>query len=191
MNPVGDANSTAGEYQMQGVRNPMAQLRVHMQGQGKFGAEDEQTATECLAVDKVIGGASGGHCAGVFRSHEKIYRNVTFLPNGVETVTYSSDARKARELNSHVRMMTMMVRMGHKVHQHDPLFQYMFDARWKGKIQTQHSAIGQGVRVVQTSADECAVQLIHFHARAVSLFVTNGLDEFRCKHTLPACVHSG
>ena len=184
----GGLKSTTGLHPVNHGRS--SSPRINFIGVGRFGDAANETATECLAVDKVSDGATGGHCAGVFRSHEGIYRNVTFLRNGVETVTYSTDARKVRELNAHVRMMTMMVRMGHKIHQHDPLFERMFSTKWKVKIVTERQALAHGVRVTQTSDDDCAVQLIHYHARAVSLFVDNGLDEFRCKHTLPTCAHS-
>mmetsp|Transcript_12891 Transcript_12891/g.14688 ORF Transcript_12891/g.14688 Transcript_12891/m.14688 type:complete len:90 (+) Transcript_12891:63-332(+) len=47
--------------------------------------------------------------------------------------------------------------------------------------------IDGGVKLIQRSDDDCAIQLIHYHAQVVSRFVNNGVPEFLCKHEIPPC----
>uniref|UniRef100_A0A7S3PQE0 Uncharacterized protein n=1 Tax=Aplanochytrium stocchinoi TaxID=215587 RepID=A0A7S3PQE0_9STRA len=141
----------------------------------------------CMEPSEVAGGKTGGHCASVFAGHDKIQRTVKILDNGVETATVSDDPTVAGAIRQHVNMMKMMTRMNHRIHQHDPMFQMMFLKKWSNKINLDVTDIDGGVKVIQTSDDDCAIQLIHYHAQVVSRFVNNGVPEFLCKHEIPPC----
>lgn len=112
---------------------------------------------------------------------------MTDLPNGMEALTYSSDESALDTIFSHVKMMKMMSQMGHKIHQHDPLFQQMFKPKWVEMIDLQVERVPGAIKVTQTSKHPCAIQLIQTHSKAVTKFVENGIPEFLCEHSIPEC----
>lgn len=115
-------------------------------------------------------------------------RNVTFLENGVETFTYTDSAEALEAIIKHVSMMKHMVEMGHAIHQHDQLFQIVFNKAWSKEIELTYETKDNGLLVKQTSDNPCAVQLVHYHARTVSKFVEHGIPEFLCQHEIPSCI---
>jgi hypothetical protein len=105
--------------------------------------------------------------------HESITRKVRQLPNGVETVTTSSDPRIAAKLKEHVAAMYDRMKEGRLIRGFDPLFVALF--RNAGKIDFLVTPLANGVRVVETSKDPYVVELIQAHAAAVDSFVKEGM----------------
>jgi hypothetical protein len=70
------------------------------------------------------------------------------------------------------------------IHLRDPLFAEVF--RHTDKMKFVYEKTEKGMRVTETSGDAYVVKLIQAHADVVSLFITNGFDEVRRNHDLPA-----
>ena len=115
--------------------------------------------------------------------HDKIRRTVTKLDNGVETVTESDDPDVAAKIQEHVAAMYDRVSENRPIRMRDPLFAAVFGVA--GKIDMKHEDIEKGVRVVETSDDPRAAQLIQAHAAVVSLFVSRGFSEAPLNHEVP------
>jgi hypothetical protein len=113
-----------------------------------------------------------------------ITRQVTLRPDGVETLTESTDPEVARLIQTHVAAMLARVEERRPIHQRDPLFREIFanadriDATWQ--------TTPNGARVVETSTDPYAVKLIQAHADVVSRFLANGHAEMMQNHEVPA-----
>jgi hypothetical protein len=146
-------------------------------------------------------GGSGGTCCGagampaggngadmqllheLFASRETIARQVTRLPNGVESVTESSDPAVAKTLQAHVASMAARVSEARPIHQRDPLFREIF--KHAAEIEMRHELTDKGVRVVETSSDPYVAKLLQAHADVVSGFIANGHAEMMKNHAVP------
>ena len=112
----------------------------------------------------------------LFSNHDRMTRAVTNLPNGVRTVTESSDARVAQLLKDHVASSRRRVESGV-----DPGLPIESDAlrtiyaNYK-KIQTTVETTATGVIVVQTSDDPATVTALQQHASEVTTFVDEGME---------------
>lgn len=108
-------------------------------------------------------------------NHDKVTRRVTNLPNGVRTVTESSDPRLARLIKDHVATMAARVRKGD-----DPGFPMETPAvralfRNGAKIVMHADTTATGVVFEQTSTDSATVVALQKHAAEVSDVVREGM----------------
>ncbi|MEY8120810.1 MULTISPECIES: hypothetical protein [unclassified Falsihalocynthiibacter] len=112
----------------------------------------------------------------MFRNFETISREVTVLPNGIRTVTRSSDEDVMAELISHVTGMINRVEEGD-----DP--EIIIQSRTldilfaRGdRIQTEIEVTDTGIVVIQTSDDTEVVEALHVHAAEVSDMADRGMQ---------------
>jgi hypothetical protein len=111
----------------------------------------------------------------LFVNNDKITRTVTNLPDGISTLTESSDPRIAGMIKSHV------ADMGKRVAANDnPGLPIESDALRSiysnyDKIQTRIEVTANGVAVVQTSTDRETVAALQQHASEVTGFVKDGM----------------
>ncbi len=122
----------------------------------------------------------------LFAAHKQITRTVKKLPDGVETITESSDANVQALIREHVRAMYHRLSAGRPVRMWDPLYAEIF--RQAGKIKMDMFDTAKGIKVVETSADPWVVKLLHSHADGVSEFVEEGMTAMHKEHPLPASV---
>ena len=114
---------------------------------------------------------------------DAITRTVTGLPNGVETVTESTNPEVAATIREHVAAMTRRIETGSPIHVRDPLFREIFaHAR---EIRVRYEATANGVRVTETSEDAYVGRLIKAHAAVVTKFIENGHTEMMRDHPVP------
>jgi uncharacterized protein len=134
-------------------------------------------------------GGMGGNIADMrqihtlLAGHGSIQRTVRKLPDGVETVTTSRDARIAAMLPEHVNAMYARMKEGRMICGFDPLFVELF--RQADRIAVKVEPLKDGVRVVETSRDPYAVKLIQAHADAVDGFVKDGMAAMHRTHPVP------
>ena len=108
-------------------------------------------------------------------NHDRIERTVTDLPNGIRTVTTSTDPVLARLIKDHVLTMDQRVSRGD-----DPGLPMESDAlraifRGKDKIHTVTDTTATGIIVVQTSSDSSIVAALQQHAAEVTDLVRRGM----------------
>ena len=136
---------------------------------------------------------SGGSGAGMdedhagfhflLQHHDQIRRDVTKLPDGVETVTESDDPDVAAGIRKHVAAMARRVKEGRPIHARDPLFAEIF--RHADAIVIVEEPTEKGIRVRETSKDAYVVELIQAHAEVVNAFVARGMPEMHRDHPVP------
>jgi hypothetical protein len=119
----------------------------------------------------------------LFDHRSEITRRVTQRPDGIETVTESTNPEVTRLLQAHVSAMLARVKDARPIHQRDPLFAELF--RYADRIDAQHQLTPTGVRVVETSGDPYVVKLLQAHAAVVDAFIANGHAEMMKNHSLP------
>jgi hypothetical protein len=116
-------------------------------------------------------------------NRDAITRTVTELPDGVETVTESTDSELSIKIREHVAAMTRRLETGLPIHMRDPLFREIFaHAR---SITVRVEPTERGIRVVETSTDPYAARLIKAHADVVTKFIQNGHAEMMRDHPVP------
>lgn len=115
--------------------------------------------------------------------HKQITRTVKNLPNGVETLTESTNAEVAAKIKEHVKWMKERVEKSRPIRMRDPLFAELF--RHVDKIDFEYEQTDNGVRVTETSKDPMVVKLIQAHAKTVSAFVEKGFAEAMKNHAAP------
>lgn len=123
-----------------------------------------------------------GHDTGImtgvhelFIGHDQLTRTVTTLPDGIRTVTESSDARLAQLIKDHVKISNAQVVKGV-----DPGLPMESDAlrtifAHHADIRTTIETTAKGVVVTQTSSNAEAVAALQQHATEVSAFVKDGM----------------
>jgi hypothetical protein len=133
----------------------------------------------------------------LFMNHDRIKREVTNLPDGIQTTTESDDPHVTRLLKEHVASMEQRVASGD-----DPGLPIESDAlhsifRNYDKIQTKTETTEKGVVVTQTSTDKATVAALQQHASEVSDFVKEGMVAMRTAmmkkmgSRMPAATHGG
>ena len=108
-------------------------------------------------------------------NHDRIERTVTDLPNGIRTVTTSTDPALARLIKDHVLTMDQRVSRGD-----DPGLPMESEAlrtifRGKEKVHTVTDTTAAGIIVVQTSSDSSIVAALQQHAAEVTELVRGGM----------------
>jgi hypothetical protein len=113
--------------------------------------------------------------ATMFRNYETLTREVTNLPNGIRTVTKSSDPEVMASLISHVSGMIGRVETGDdpKIMIQSPTLDIFF-ARGKG-ITSDIQVTDEGIVVVQTATDPEVITALHVHAAEVSDMAARGM----------------
>lgn len=112
----------------------------------------------------------------MFRQFETLTREVTNLPNGISTVTTSSDEAVMEALISHVAGMIGRVEVGDdpQIMIQSPTLDIFF-ARGEA-ITTDIDVTDVGIVVVQTSEDPEVVEALHVHAAEVSAMAERGME---------------
>lgn len=105
----------------------------------------------------------------LFDDRTEIARQVVMRPDGVETVTESTNREVIRLLQTHVTSMLARVKEGQPIHRRDPLFAELF--RYANQIEAKYDLTPGGVRVIETSPDAYVVKLLQAHAEVVSAFI--------------------
>lgn len=108
-------------------------------------------------------------------NNDRITRTVTNLPNGIRTVTESSDPALAAQIKTHVADMGKRVDAGD-----DPGLPIESEALHaifhdKDKIHTRYETTATGVVVEQTSDDAQTVAALQTHAAEVTDLVKGGM----------------
>lgn len=111
----------------------------------------------------------------MFQRFQTLSREVENLPNGIRTVTRSSDPLVMDALVSHtVRMIDRVGQMNDpKIFIQSPTLDIFF-ARGD-RIQSEVDVTDEGVIVVQTSDDPEVVAALHTHAAEVTAMVEQGM----------------
>lgn len=167
-------------------------------GFGAFGLSD---ATAQMSAGHGMGGAhghgphGGGHdmatmpglrgldatpeesaeLAVMFRNFQRISREVTNLPDGIRTVTFSEDPELMSVVTSHVTGMIARVEEGRdpQVFIQSPTLDILFERR--DRIETEIETTEAGVVVTQTSDDPEVAAALQTHAAEVTAMVDRGM----------------
>ena len=121
----------------------------------------------------------------MFADRDKINRTIKNLPDGAEAVTESDDAAIASLLKEHVPAMEDRV-LGNK-----PLPPMTFHPIFVELIKhaddytLTYAETEKGMKVTYQSDDPYVVMLVQEHAKLVSRFIQNGMEEIHAPYTLP------
>lgn len=112
----------------------------------------------------------------LFRNFQTLSREVTHLPNGIRTVTRSSDPEVMDVLISHVIGMIDRVDMGRdpQVFIQSPTLDIFFTRH--EALTTEIDITDEGIVVLQTSGDPELIAALHIHADEVSDMATRGMQ---------------
>ncbi|MEP2027594.1 MAG: hypothetical protein ABJI96_02655 [Paracoccaceae bacterium] len=119
--------------------------------------------------------AESSELAVMFRNFDTITREVTNLPNGIRTITNSSDEDVMEVLVSHVIGMIDRVEYGD-----DPMIMIqsptldIFFSRGEA-IMTEIDVTDEGIIVIQTSGDPDLVDALQIHAAEVTDMADRGM----------------
>ena len=122
---------------------------------------------------------------GMFGDRDKIRRTVKMLPNGAEATTESDDSKIAALIQDHVP------NMDGRVVSNEPLppmtFHPVFVELIKNadKYTLDYEETETGVKVTYHSDDPYVVMLVQEHAKLVSRFIKNGMEEIHADYDLP------
>ncbi len=121
----------------------------------------------------------------LFDGRDKIKRTIKNLPNGAETLTESDDAEIASLLQKHVPEMEGRVLSNDPLPpmRFHPLFQELI--KKAEKVDFNYEETKHGIKVVYTSEDPYVVLLIQEHAKLVSRFIKNGMQEIHKPYKIP------
>jgi hypothetical protein len=120
--------------------------------------------------------AESDELAVMFENFDTITREVTNLPNGIRTVTRSSDEEVMAVLVSHIVGMVDRVARGDdpKVFIQSPTLDVLFANG--AEMQSQIDVTDEGIIVVRTSTDPDVVAALHVHAAEVSDMADRGMQ---------------
>lgn len=143
-------------------------------GHGRDGrGHDEVTMPGLRGLD--ASEQESAELAEMFRRFPEIDREVTHLPNGIRTRTYSSDEALMATVASHVTSMITRVEEGRdpKIFIQSPTLDILFERR--DRITTEIETTDAGIIVTQTSDDPELVAALQIHAGEVSAMVDRGM----------------
>lgn len=121
----------------------------------------------------------------MFADRGKIKRTVTNLPNGAEAITESEDEAIAKMLKAHVPAMEERV-LGNKPLPPMTFHPIFVELIKHAKAYTlTYEETGKGMKVQYQSDDPYVVMLVQEHAKLVSRFIENGMEEIHVPYTLP------
>ena len=112
----------------------------------------------------------------IFTNHKKITRNVTNVPNGIKTITFSQDEKVRESIINHVSMMTtrMAENKNPEVMIQSPTLTELF--KYYDQIETELEVTDTGIAVIQTSENPEVVKLLQTHASEISDMVDRGMQ---------------
>ncbi len=165
------------------IRPPMQGNR-QMQGSGMMMRGGGPTAMGEMREDMMTLHA-------LFNGREKIRRSVKNLSNGAETLTESDDDEIATLLHKHVPAMEGRVLSNEPLPpmRFHPLFQELI--KKAEKVAFDYEETDHGIKVVYTSDDPYVVLLIQEHAKLVSRFIENGMQELHKPYKIPETKSKG
>lgn len=114
--------------------------------------------------------------ATMFRGFQSITRTVENLPDGIRTVTSSSDPEVMAALTSHVVGMIGRVEAKDdpQIFIQSPTLDIFFERA--EALETSIDVTDEGIVVVQTSTDPELVEALHTHAEEVSAMAERGME---------------
>lgn len=121
----------------------------------------------------------------MFDARQKIIREVTVTANGAIATTESNDKAVAALIQEHVPAMES------RVHDNNPLPPMTFHPVFKELIKhaddytLTYEDTPKGIKVTYAAKDPFVVMLVQEHAKLVSRFIKNGMDEIHKPYTLP------
>lgn len=158
------------------LRGPaMAQMMGHMHAHGADGKVHDEVNMPGLQGENATPEESA-ELAVMFRNFQTFTREVTNLPDGIRTVTRSSDPEVMAALVSHVT--GMIARVGNlddpKIFIQSPTLDIFFQ-RGEG-IKSDIEVTDEGIVVTQTSTDPEVVAALQLHATEVSDMAARGMQ---------------
>jgi hypothetical protein len=146
---------------------------MHGHGAGGFG-HDEATMPGLRGLN--ASESESAELATMFRNFETISREVTNLPDGIRTVTRSSDVAVMDALVSHVVGMIGRVEAGDdpQIFIQSPTLDIFFERG--DRIDTSIDVTDEGIVVVQTSDDPELVEALQVHAAEVTAMADRGMQ---------------
>lgn len=158
-----------------GMRNGMGSGMGHrMRHHGAGGAgHDEVNMPGLRGLDATD--EESAELAEMFRNFQRITREVSNLPNGIRTTTYSESEELMSVVVSHVVGMIERVKDGRdpKVFIQSPTLDVLFEHR--DQIVTSIETTDEGIVVTQTSDNPEVVTALQTHAAEVSDMVDHGM----------------
>ncbi len=121
----------------------------------------------------------------MFADRDKIRRTITNLPDGAEATTESDDEEITKMLQEHVPAMEDRV-LGNKPlppMTFHPIFVELIKHSEDYTLTYEETA--KGMKVKYSSDDPYVVMLVQEHAKLVSRFIKNGMQEIHKPYTLP------
>jgi hypothetical protein len=103
---------------------------------------------------------------------QSVTRTVTDLPDGIRTLTESTDPQVASALQAHVGSMMQRLEQGKEFNLFSDTIPVLFKNR--ERIVTRFEVTERGAMVVQTSTDPVVVKALQSHAREVSELAKEG-----------------
>ncbi|MCH5377190.1 MAG: hypothetical protein JJ992_24775 [Planctomycetes bacterium] len=146
-----------------------------MHGHGADGTgHDEATMPGLRGLN--ASDAESAELAIMFRNFQTLSREVTNLPNGIRTLTRSSDAAVMEALVSHVIGMIARVEAGDdpQIFIQSPTLDIFFERG--DRIDTSIDVTDEGIVVVQTSDDPELVEALQVHAAEVTAMADRGMQ---------------
>jgi intracellular sulfur oxidation DsrE/DsrF family protein len=121
----------------------------------------------------------------MFGDRDKIKRTVTNLPDGAEAITESDDETIAKLLKEHVPAMEDRVRGDNPLPPmtFHPIFVELI--KHAEDYTLSYEETEKGVKVRYQSNVPYVVMLVQEHAKLVSRFIKNGMEEIHAPYTLP------
>jgi alpha-acetolactate decarboxylase len=121
----------------------------------------------------------------MFDNSDKIQRTITNLPDGAEAVTESDDDKIARLLQEHVPAMEARVTGNNPLPPmtFHPIFVELI--KHSDEYTLTYEETKNGMKVKYSSNDPYVVMLVQEHAKLVSRFIKNGMEEIHKPYTLP------
>ena len=170
---------------MVGAAAFLGPVSVHAQMQGHGGGMMHGHGADGTGHDEVtMPGLRGRNAteiesaelATLFRNFRTLSREVTNLPDGIRTVTRSSDPEVMDALVSHVVGMIGRVEAGDdpEIFIQSPTLDLFFERG--DRIDTQIDVTDDGIVVVQTSEDPELVEAMQVHAAEVTAMVDRGMQ---------------
>ena len=152
-----------------------AYAQMHGHGHGADGTGHDMTNMPGLRGRDATPEESA-ELAVMFNNFPKITREVTNLPNGIRTVTFSPDDEVMGVIVSHVVGMINRVDEGRdpQVFIQSPTLDIIFERR--ASIRTDIEMTDAGIAVIQTSDDPEVVAALQTHAAEVSDMADRGMQ---------------
>ncbi len=173
------SHGVAAEAPISGHEDHAAQERPPQSGHGRMGGNTGGR-----------GGQGGGGMRTVMPDAMRLLHNYAALtrttheiPNGVRTVTTTSDPALLELLRRHPREMYHFYESGGVVRPHDPMFREL--SRVADKVAMEFKDIEDGIEVTTTSDDAEVVKLIRAHGAKVDDFVRRGHAALHAGAPLP------